>query len=225
MSYDASAEARVDVSAETSIDADPAPEEPLTPLLSAAETLASFDPFADPLEAPPPATEPADDAPNAAATSPAQEPVDQLDATDLGEWSAPTVELPVPERAPAAPASETTQPHRSLEELFPETPVTARTEAAAQTFATAFGRSEPQGRPTRAASNELSLDNVFRGAPEGGPPADGGFSFDQFFSDSRSSGDATAPAATAQDAGRSNGSDDAHDIEQFTAWLEGLKKK
>lgn len=225
MSYDASAEARVDVSAETSIDADPAPEEPLTPLLSAAETLASFDPFADHLEAAPPAMEPADDAPNAAATSPAQEPVDQLDATDLGEWSAPTVELPVPERAPAAPASETTQPHRSLEELFPETPVTARTEAAAQTFATAFGRSEPQGRPTRAASNELSLDNVFRGAPEGGPPTDGGFSFDQFFSDSRSSGDATAPAATAQDAGRSNGSDDAHDIEQFTAWLEGLKKK
>ena len=225
MSYDASAEARVDVSAETSIDADQAPEEPLTPLMSAAETLASFDPFADAVESAPPAMEPGHDAPNAAGTSPTQESLDQLEATDLGEWSAPTVELPVPEPEPTAPASETAQPHRSLEDLFPETPVTARTEAAAQTFATAFGRSEPQGRPTRAASNELSLDNVFRGAPEGGPPADGGFSFDQFFSDSRSSGDATAPAATAQDARRSNGSADAHDIEQFTAWLEGLKKK
>jgi hypothetical protein len=126
----------------------------------------------------------------------------------------------------ALTTSEPTPARRSLEDLFPETPVTARTEAAAQTLATAFGRSEPQGRPTRAASNELSLDNVFRGAPEGAPPTDGGFSFDQFFSDSRAStSDVAAPATTAPDTGRSSNSSDAHDIEQFTAWLEGLKKK
>ena len=114
---------------------------------------------------------------------------------------------------------------RALEDLFPDTPVTARTEAAAQTLATAFGRAEPQGRPTRAASNELSLDHVFRGAPEGAPPADGGFSFDQFFSDSRASGADATPAASAPESGRGPGASDAHDIEQFTAWLEGLKKK
>ena len=106
--------------------------------------------------------------------------------------------------------------------------MTPRTEAAAQTLATAFGRGEPQGRPTRAASSELSLDKVFRGSPEGAPPADGGFSFDQFFSDARQSsgGDVAAQAMSPPDAGRSAGAaGDAHDIEQFTAWLEGLKKK
>ena len=67
---------------------------------------------------------------------------------------------------------------------------------------------------------------MFRGAPDGAPPTNGGFSFDQFFSDSRSpGGEAAASAATTHEAGRSNGSGDAHDIEQFTAWLEGLKKK
>jgi len=95
----------------------------------------------------------------------------------------------------------------------------------AQTPASAFGHSAPQGRPTRAASNELSLDHVFRGAPEAAPATDGGFSFDQFFSDSRASGDDAAGAAAAPESGRGGGSGDAHDIEQFTAWLEGLKKK
>jgi hypothetical protein len=116
---------------------------------------------------------------------------------------------------------------RSLENLFPDTPVTARTEAVAQTFATAFGRDEPQGRPTRAASNELSLDHVFRGAPEGAPAPDGGFSFDQFFSDSRPAGGdvATAPTVSASQHGRGGPPNDGNDIEQFTAWLEGLKKK
>ena len=116
---------------------------------------------------------------------------------------------------------------RSLEDLFPDTPVTARTETAAQTCAPAFGRDEPQGRPTRAASNELSLDHVFRGAPEGAPAPDGSFSFDQFFSDSRPAGGdvATAPTISASQHGRGGPPNDANDIEQFTAWLEGLKKK
>jgi hypothetical protein len=86
-----------------------------------------------------------------------------------------------------------------------------------------FSHSEPQGRPTRAASNELSLDHVFRGAPEAAPPPDGGFSFDQFFSDSQAS--IVDAAATTPESGRGEESADAHDIEQFTAWLEGLKKK
>jgi len=154
-----------------------------TPVTSAAETLATFDPFADVAEAAPMTASALD----AAATP--NEP--------LAEFS-----------------TGLTTPSRRTPRSTP-----------AQTPASAFGHSEPQGRPTRAASNELSLDHVFRGAPEPAPAADGGFSFDQFFSDSHASGDAAAAAATAPESGRGGGSGDAHDIEQFTAWLEGLKKK
>ena len=191
-------------------------EDRITPLASAAETLATFDPFGEPSVSTPPATPAPDPTPNAA-SAPAP-------------GVATSVSRPTPMAMPAqTPPSALTMPEssarRSLEDLFPDTPTTARTETAAETLATAFGRQEPQGRPTRAASNELSLDHVFRGTPEGAPAAEGGFSFDQFFSDSRaSSGDVAAPAATAPETGRS-GSGDAHDIEQFTAWLEGLKKK
>ena len=179
-------------------------------MMSAAETLASFDPFAEePVAASDidiPAPELLPNEPHAVAETPIFA-------------SVPEVVQPV---APEAPAP------TSLEQLFPDTPVAPRSEAAANTLATAFGRPEPQGRPTRAASSELSLDKVFRGSSESAPPADGGFSFDQFFSDSRSGGGdvAAAPTVSPPDTGRSaGGAGDAHDIEQFTAWLEGLKKK
>jgi hypothetical protein len=194
-----------------SVEAEP---DALTPSPSAAETLATFDPFADTVEA----ESWAGVVPNETSAP----------AAEVAPPSSPTPSasrMPTPVATPAAP-HEPASGRRSLEDLFPDTPITARTEAAAQTLATAFGRSEPQGRPTRAASNELSLDHVFRGAPEGAPAGDGGFSFDQFFSDSRASGaEASAPAASAPDSDRGGGSGDAHDIEQFTAWLEGLKKK
>ena len=197
----------------------------ITPLMSAADTLAAFDPFAETTELSPfadPNTQPTPDAaPNGMASPAVRTPV-----------NAPSVSRPTPMAMPAQtpPSALTTpepfSPRRSLDDLFPDAPVPARAEAAAQTLATAFGRPEPQGRPTRAASNELSLDHVFRGAPDGAPAADGGFSFDQFFSDSRAStSDVAAPASSSPDSGRGSNSGDAHDIEQFTAWLEGLKKK
>ena len=210
-----SAEAGADAVAEQP-DASAAPEpteqdfsapERSAPIESAAEALADFDPFAGAIEMSTPASgNTTDAAPNAEAPAPPM---------PVAEDPAP---LSLPE--PSAPGS-------SLDELFPDAPVTARAEAAAQTLATAFGRDEPQGRPTRAASSELSLDKVFRGTPEGVPPADGGFSFDQFFSDARPSGaDVAAPTMSPPETGRSGGgAGDAHDIEQFTAWLEGLKKK
>jgi tetratricopeptide (TPR) repeat protein len=200
--------------------ATPARPDRITPLMSAAETLASFDPFADAAEAEPTRISAFDtDAiPN--------EPLAEF-SNGIVSPSARQTPLSSPAHAalpePAAPSEPPTR--RSLEDLFPDTPVASRTESAAETLATAFGRGEPQGRPTRAASNELSLDHVFRGAPEGAPPADGGFSFDQFFSDSRAAGADAAPAASAPESGRGSASSDAHDIEQFTAWLEGLKKK
>jgi hypothetical protein len=188
------------------------------PTMSAAETLASFDPFGDPGEPIDPPSH--DDAP---AESP--ESVFGLERLSPLPNAEPVV---APPADPIDPVASLDSPaRRSLEDLFPDTPVAPRTEAAAQTLATAFGRGEPQGRPTRAASSELSLDKVFRGAPEGATQADGGFSFDQFFSDARpSAGDVAAPAMSPPDTGRNAGpAGDAHDIEQFTAWLEGLKKK
>ena len=221
---DAGSEPTFDSNLATSFDASLAENHWITPPVSAAETLTTFDPFADAAESA--IRDSAPDTPNEDPGAPPVASIDQIDSTDLSAWSAPTAEMPTPQQAPAAPTSNVTPARRSLEDLFPETPVTPRTEAAAQTFATAFGRSEPQGRPTRAASNELSLDNVFRGTPEGAPPENSGFSFDQFFSDSRSPGtDPTAQATTTQETGRNNGSGEPHDIEQFTAWLEGLKKK
>ena len=194
---------------------------------SAAEQMASFDPFAD-------APDAWEAMPPAAGAMP-NEVSGVVDPFPLPQASSPVAfDNPAPEAIPfpAATSEPTPEPRatpRSLEDLFPEAPASPRADAAAQTLATAFGRTEPQGRPTRAASNELSLDRVFRGAPEGAPAQDGGFSFDQFFSDARaaSSDAAGAPAApNAGDATRTGESGgDSHDIEQFTAWLEGLKKK
>ena len=91
---------------------------------------------------------------------------------------------------------------------------------------------------TRPAARELSLDDVFRETPrrsgsvrrEAGGPT---FSFDQFFAEgsgggtsgaskSEPSASGEAPRADAQPSGDDSSS---ADIEQFNAWLEGLKKK
>jgi tetratricopeptide (TPR) repeat protein len=201
----------------------------VTPTMSAVDELASYDPFAgEPVaetDIDIPAPELLPNEPRAAGEPPVELHTAEPTATAFVEAPAPIVaETPA---SPAAPQQEMPT-SKTLEDLFPDAPVTPRTEAAAQTLATAFGRQEPQGRPTRAASSELSLDKVFRGSNEGAPPADGGFSFDQFFSDSRSTGGdvAAAPTVSPPDTGRGGaGGGDAHDIEQFTAWLEGLKKK
>ena len=83
----------------------------------------------------------------------------------------------------------------------------------------------------RQAASELSLDHVFRETPRraaGQRREAPAFSFDQFFSDSAStparpsSGESATPAAPTE--GVSGGGSEG-DIEQFNAWLEGLKRK
>ncbi|MFL5616631.1 MAG: tetratricopeptide repeat protein [Gemmatimonadaceae bacterium] len=77
------------------------------------------------------------------------------------------------------------------------------------------------GRPSTPAATELSLDHVFRHAtPTSGTSAHSSFSFDQFFSQQAQQDVAAsdAEAAGAESAGLSD------DIQQFNAWLEGLKK-
>jgi len=78
-----------------------------------------------------------------------------------------------------------------------------------------------RGRPATPAATELSLDHVFRHAtPSSAPQQQGGFSFDQFFSRQAQDNAAGATPEPARE-GEGNESDD---IQQFNAWLEGLKK-
>ncbi len=92
---------------------------------------------------------------------------------------------------------------------------------AADTLAQAFApepeRDPLDGRPARQAASELSLDRVFRQATpaHAGEASAGGFSFDQFFAGERT--EDSEPGVPGKP-----GDDD--DIEQFNAWLSGLKK-
>jgi tetratricopeptide (TPR) repeat protein len=104
------------------------------------------------------------------------------------------------------------------------------------------------GEATRPATDSISLDQVFgdegwgsaSAAPEAAPPApspapqeSGGFSFDQFFSGSEPGGGGTPTPSVEGDAtpppARSSGSrarppvEDEGDLDQFQAWLKGLK--
>jgi hypothetical protein len=77
------------------------------------------------------------------------------------------------------------------------------------------------GRPSKPAATELSLDHVFRHAtPASGSGAHSSFSFDQFFSQQAQQDVAASDAEPSgqESAGLSD------DIQQFNAWLEGLKK-
>jgi hypothetical protein len=105
------------------------------------------------------------------------------------------------------------QPESPLSALFgaPQGSDDASAAVLAGAFAAPNGESLP-GRPTRAAVEELRLGDVFgTSAPASAPRA---ASFDEFFS----SGSAEQPAQSPLD-------EEGSDMVQFTAWLEGLKKK
>jgi hypothetical protein len=75
-----------------------------------------------------------------------------------------------------------------------------------------------QGRPAHLATNELSLDQVFKVAtPVRTDAQPDGFSFDQFFAGEANSSPTSPPTNTPP----AEGTDD---IAQFNAWLNGLKK-
>jgi len=118
-------------------------------------------------------------------------------------------------------------------------------------FAIAHSDTEPSfpevvspGEATRPATDSISLDQVFGdegsrssgAAPEAAPaapsppPDTGGFSFDQFFSPTEppAGGGAVAPAIPEPPARSSGGRlrppvEDEGDLDQFQAWLRGLK--
>jgi hypothetical protein len=111
-------------------------------------------------------------------------------------------------------------------------------------FAVSAPDPDPQGEPTRAAADDLSLDQVFgddapgpagRPTPASGPeaaapapPAPGGFSFDEFFNAGGAPAPGGSPAAP-NSAPRASGSrarppiEEDGDLDQFQSWLKGLK--
>jgi hypothetical protein len=127
----------------------------------------------------------------------------------------------------------------SVNVLFPQTEVRPADETAAATLSDAFGGptqvgAVAGGHPARPATNELSLDSIFREA--GPPPSEprreaSAFSFDQFFTDTASQ---PSPSPAPSNPGPGSPRDTApiessdslsSDAEQFSNWLAGLKKK
>lgn len=105
----------------------------------------------------------------------------------------------------------------ALANMFSASRPSASDENAASSLAGAF--SDPAGRPARATDRELSLDHLFRDvAPTGSHGAN--VTLDEFYSTpNASTGSSTEPDEERSD--EPGGSD----IRQFTAWLEGLRKK
>ncbi|MBK6488628.1 MAG: hypothetical protein IPF98_17660 [Gemmatimonadetes bacterium] len=114
--------------------------------------------------------------------------------------------LTVSDRAPSS---------SSLAQLFSSGVVSGSDEDAASSLASAFGGHEPPPA-SRSAERELSLEHLFRDVPS---RSSGAVTLDEFFQGA-SSGE-ESPASTDSEDGEERGAD----IEQFTAWLEGLKKK
>lgn len=114
---------------------------------------------------------------------------------------------------PDAPASAA-----SLSQLFAAGAVSGADEHAASTLASAFGGSDapPAGQGGGTHERELSLEHLFRDVPA---RSSGAVTLDEFYEGS-SSGESDPASQQTED-----GDERDADIEQFTAWLEGLKKK
>jgi hypothetical protein len=140
-------------------------------------------------------------------------------------------------QTPAEPPA-SVSPGGSIDGLFGGAGVSFGDQNAAATLAGAFGAVEEgmqaengahptpaapmAGAPARRATEELSLDSVFR-EPSGSHAADRpGFSFDRFFSGGPPAQGSTGSETPVQGVQPASPDDD---IEQFNSWLDGLKKK
>ncbi len=116
-------------------------------------------------------------------------------------------------------------PGGAVDQLFGTSGVAAVDEGAAIAMAAAFGAAPPvapiRGEPTRAGTDELSLDSVFGSDAQARPSVvqrqSSTLRFDQFFSGAE--GGESAPAAPPPNATPASGDD----IAQFSNWLKGLK--
>jgi len=146
---------------------------------------------------------------------------------------APAPAAPEPPPAPRASAPAVPPP------AVAETPEPAPIEAVA---VNEVRQGEPApGSPTRPASDAISLDSVFgeessrasapasagESDPTAAPPAEGGFSFDDFFGSPGSNAGGnkgSAPnARPSRPSGRARAPEKEEDLDQFQAWLKSLK--
>ena len=163
------------------------------------------------------------------------------DGSTNGDERATGLPQDAPVQAYAEESGALAEPLDIVGGLFGAGTVSEEDERAASTLASAFSSgampdrppssspqamsqaSGPTGRAAHSGGSELSLDQVFRDTASRNPRKSGAYSFDQFFSDG------TPTAAGAGQPGNAPADDAAEspegDLEQFTAWLEGLKRK
>ncbi|MDP1860780.1 MAG: tetratricopeptide repeat protein [Gemmatimonadaceae bacterium] len=120
-------------------------------------------------------------------------------------------------RAEALTVPDSGSASATLSQLFSGARVSGADDAAAESLASAFGGAASGSTISgRSSEKELSLEHLFRDVSS---RSSGAVTLDEFYaasSDPQSDAAVEQPAETeARDA----------DIEQFTAWLEGLKKK
>ena len=163
---------------------------------------------------------------------------------EVGDFPPPVPEPPPPPQrkpTPSEPPRRNPTPagaRDGLTGLFGAGGVSVEDEEAATLLAAAFGpspgeeagdnagrgsASQNSGRPARAAGEELSLDDVFRESSSRAQRKSGAYSFDQFFSPNAS--EAAPPGSGSEGAAADEEGPPGEDLEQFTAWLEGLKRK
>jgi tetratricopeptide (TPR) repeat protein len=122
----------------------------------------------------------------------------------------------------------------------PSSTLSAAFAAAPRTTGAIDERGEGPGAPTQPAEDMISLDSVFGDQvgrasgvelPPPAPPhaaepsrsASGGFSFDDFFGATPNAGGAAAPRAPRGSSRPSRPQPEDEDLDQFQAWLKGLK--
>jgi hypothetical protein len=144
------------------------------------------------------------------------------------ELAPPAAPAPEPEPAPRFAAADTGG--RSVHELFHALLSASRPPPAATVHPPAFeAPRRPMGEPTRPAQETLSLSAVFgdeaapsRPAGTQPSPATGEPSFDEFYTPGGSA-EAELPRAPGAESATAP-SQVPEDLEQFNAWLRGLKR-
>ena len=132
-------------------------------------------------------------------------------------------------------AAATQQSDGSIDALFGNRSIGTSEDSAAAALAQAFGGGTDvgaappiPGRPAHAASGELSLDSVFRDGPARPTRSSQSFSFDQFFAGAEDRAARLSPPrgmAVPAETRETPAERGADDIEQFNAWLQGLKQR
>ena len=161
-----------------------------------------------------------------------RDPSDTRIAAALAELQPEAESPPPPPPVPESHFDATTTGGRSVEQLFSALLSASRPASSATVHPPAFEPPRrPAGEPTRPAQESLSLSAVFgeEAAPAGSssgsaPAGDGEPSFDEFYAaQGGSSADSELPKGPAA-APSSAPANTPEDLEQFNAWLRGLKR-